>query len=161
MSSGQFINRKIYILILKSKALGLEMPTCAECGKKVGFFDGQFSINSQNAAYFCGDKCKREFQEKKNLEREMQKKDMTKEIKCKCNHCGMIWHYLESREKEIEKNIKVNAGIQTGFAFWNIGAATQAKRNVEAQQDLLDKLKKCPECGSHDITKKDIYYEKK
>ena len=121
------------------------MPTCAKCGKKIGFFDGRLSINSQNAGFFCSDECRR----------------MIKEIKCKCNQCGKIWHYLESREKEIEKNIKTNAGIQAGFAFFNVGAATQAKRNVEAQQDLLDKLKKCPECGSHDITKKDIYYEEK
>ena len=68
---------------------------------------------------------------------------------------------MESREKEIEKDIKTNAGIQAGFAFFNVGAATQAKRNVEAQQELLDKLKKCPECGSRDTIKKAIYFEKK
>ena len=138
---------------------GNKMPTCADCGKKVSYFNYKWDISSQN--YFCSDECRSKFREKKNIEKEMQKKDMTKEIKCKCNQCGKIWHCLESREKEIEKNIRTNAGIQAGFAFFNVGAATQAKRNVEAQQDLLDKLKKCPECGSHDITKKDIYFEKK
>ena len=135
------------------------MPTCVECGKKVSYFNYKWDISSQN--YFCSDECRNKFREKKNIEKEMQKKGMTKEIKCKCNQCGKIWHCLESREKEIEKNIKTNAGIQAGFAFFNVGAATQAKRNVEAQQDLLDKLKKCPECGSHDITKEAIYFEKK
>lgn len=136
------------------------MPTCAECRKRVGFFDGQLSIRSLN--YFCSDKCRIKFREKKEIEKEMQKKGMTKEIKCKCNQCGKIWHYLESRVKEIEKDISSNADLQmAGVTLFGMGAAIQAKRNLEAQKDLLDKLKKCPECGSHDIKKENIYYEKK
>ena len=43
----------------------------------------------------------------------------------------------------------------------NMGAATQSKRNVESQQDLLDKLKKCPNCSSQNYTEEVIIYEKK
>ncbi|MFZ3077056.1 MAG: hypothetical protein WA139_01245 [Candidatus Aenigmatarchaeota archaeon] len=42
-----------------------------------------------------------------------------------------------------------------------MGAATQSKRNVESQQDLLDKLKKCPQCGSANYKEEEIIYEKK
>src|SRR3989338_2223920 len=123
------------------------MPNCAQCGKKMGFFDGQFSINSEGAAYFCSDDCKIKFREKKEIEKEMQKKGMIKEIKCKCNQCGKIWHYQESRVKEIEEDIFSNATVGlAGVTLFGMGVATQAKRNLEAQRDLLDKLKKCPEC---------------
>ena len=151
------------------------MPECTQCGKKVGFFSAKTAPRSKESFatdFFCNDECKNKFTEKRNKEemnllkksieeKEMESKGMVKEFKCKCNQCGKIWHYLESREKELEKNIKSNAGSQAAFALFNVGAALQAKRNVEAQQDLLDKLKKCPECGSHDITKENIYYKEK
>lgn len=136
------------------------MPICAECGKRVGFFDSQLSISSQN--YFCSDECRSKFREKKNIEKEMQKKGMTKEIRCKCNQCGKIWHYSESREEEIKKNISSNVDFApAAFLIYGAGVAAQTNRNADAQKDLLDKLKKCPECSSSDMTKKDIYYEKK
>src|SRR3989338_11642722 len=126
------------------------MPKCAQCGKQVGFFSAKTAPRSKNSFatdFFCNDECKNKFTEKKTkekeTEKEMESKGMVKEFKCKCNQCGKVWHYLESREKEIEKDIKLNASSQAGFALFNVGAALQAKRNVEAQTDLLDNLKKC------------------
>lgn len=86
---------------------------------------------------------------------------MIKEYKRTCNECHKIWHSLESREKEIEKDIKLNATSQAGFACCSPSAALQAKRNVESNKDLLGKLKKCPQCGSGNYKEEAIVYEKK
>ena len=84
------------------------------------------------------------------------------EYKRTCNECGKVWHSLISREKEIHKDVKSNACIQACTACGgNLDAATQSKRSVESQTDLLDKLRKCPECGSRNYTEKVITYEKK
>jgi len=99
---------------------------------------------------------------KKISEEEFDSKKHVKEYKRKCNECGKVWHSLASREKEIEKDIGCNACIQASTACGgNLGAATQSKRSVESQQDLLDKLKKCPNCGSRNYTEDVIIYEKK
>ena len=84
---------------------------------------------------------------------------MVKEYKRKCNECGKVWHSLESRERQINKNIGSNAFSQAAFCG-NPGAQLQAKRNVEAAQTELERLKKCPECGSMNYTEEVITYEK-
>lgn len=85
-----------------------------------------------------------------------------KEYKRTCNECGKVWHSLASREKQIAGDVKLNACIQGSTACGgNMGAATQSKRNVESQKDLLDKLKKCPHCGSSNYKEEEIIYEKK
>ncbi len=136
---------------------------CAECGRKENSFLKCFNYkwDTDFKEHFCSEECNVKFREKKKVEQEMERKGMIKEIKCKCNQCGKTWHYLESREKEIKESIGTNAKVQMGFAFFNVSAATQAKRNVEAQKELLDQLKRCPKCGSHDITKEDIYFKNK
>ncbi len=84
-----------------------------------------------------------------------------KEYKRKCKECKKIWHSLDSREAEIKKNIKFNAGQQTCHACSDHGAALQAKRNVESNQELLDKLLKCPKCGSANYSENVNIFEKK
>lgn len=99
---------------------------------------------------------------KKILEQEFDPKKHVKEYKRKCNECGKVWHSLASREKEIGGDINLNNCVQGSQACnGNMGAATQSKRNVESQKDLLDKLKKCPNCGSRNYTEEVIIYEKK
>lgn len=134
---------------------------CPICGKKETSLlkSLEWKSDASSPVSFCSDECRNKFKEKKEVEKEMLKKGMTKEIKCKCNKCGKVWHYLESREKDIIDNIKTNAKVQAGFAFFNIGAATQAKRNVDAQKESLEKLKSCPNCGSRDVTQEDTYFK--
>jgi hypothetical protein len=93
-------------------------------------------------------------------EEEFNSKKHVKEYKRKCNECGKVWHSLEGREKEVQKNIKNNAFSQCAFCG-NPGAQLQAKRNVEAGQSELERLKKCPNCGSMNYNEEVIIYEKK
>lgn len=89
-------------------------------------------------------------------------KKHVKEYKRTCKECGKVWHSLASREKQIASDVKCNACVQASTACsGNMGAATQSKRNVESQQDLLDKLKKCPQCGSANYKEEEIIYDKK
>lgn len=89
-------------------------------------------------------------------------KKQVKEYKRTCNQCGKTWHSLAPREEQIKKDVGCNACIQALSACGgNTGAAVQSKRNVESQQDLYDKLHKCPSCGSGDYTEEEITYEKR
>lgn len=92
--------------------------------------------------------------------KEFNPKTHVREYKRKCNECGKIWHSLVSREKQITKDVKSNAFSQCAFCG-NPGAQLQAKRNVEADESELERLKKCPNCGSRNYTEEVIIYEKK
>lgn len=95
-------------------------------------------------------------------EKDFDPKKHVKEYKRKCNECGKVWHSLASREEQIEKDFKSNNCIQGLTACGgDLGAATQSKRSAEASQDLLDKLKKCPDCGSKNYDEEVLIYEKK
>ncbi|MBI4894900.1 MAG: hypothetical protein HY831_00245 [Candidatus Aenigmarchaeota archaeon] len=83
------------------------------------------------------------------------------EFKRTCNQCKKIWHSLANREKKIKDNINVNNWGVIGNCCGDKGAAYQAKRNVEANQTELDKIKKCPKCSSADYKEEPLYYEKK
>ena len=93
--------------------------------------------------------------------KKLYQKKQVKEYKRKCNECGKIWHSLASREEEIQKDIKFNSRGQLFTAFIDPASATQSKRNVESQIELLDKLKRCPNCSSHNYTETVNIYEKK
>ena len=82
-----------------------------------------------------------------------------KEYKRKCNECGKVWHSLAKREEQIQKNIRDNACYQGAFCC-NPGAQLQAKRNWESGENELNKLKKCPECGSQNFSEEAIIYFK-
>ena len=81
-----------------------------------------------------------------------------KEYRCKCNQCGKIWHYLESDEKRIKKQILTNACGQMQCCL-PLQMYSNNERNKWEQE--CDKLNKCPECGSGDISKEEKYYAKK
>ena len=84
---------------------------------------------------------------------------MVKEIKCKCNQCGKIWHYLPSEESSIKTQQVGNAMVGVGMCCSPLGPLYSNKSLDLARQ--ANKFKKCPECGSSDITKKTIEYERK
>ena len=136
----------------EEKCKGKKIKTCPNCGKELRIFKTGL-VYRLGDKRFCSIKCKNEY---KN-----NSKGTIEEYKRKCNECGKVWHSLVSREKEIEKDVKFNACIQVSTACGgNLGAATQSKRSVESQQDLLDKLKKCPACGSRNYKEEIITYEK-
>jgi len=87
-------------------------------------------------------------------------KTQVREFKRTCQQCKKVWHVLEEREKKIQGNIQSNNCSQASFCC-NPGAQLQAKRNVEAGENELDKLKKCPECGSANYKEEVITYDKK
>jgi hypothetical protein len=92
----------------------------------------------------------------------------TQEYKRKCKQCGKVWHSLVSREEQVKNSIKSSqchksvaaCGMCSGnwLAF---GPATQAERNIEASQSELDRLRKCPKCGSMNYKEEIITYEEK
>ena len=72
---------------------------------------------------------------------------MAKEYRRTCNACGKMWHSLVSREQQIERDEKAN-NCQVCAQCCNPSAQLQAKRNVEANQSELSRLRACPECKS-------------
>ncbi|MCK4634608.1 MAG: hypothetical protein KAT37_01925 [Candidatus Aenigmarchaeota archaeon] len=149
------------------------MPKCKNCGKKISFL----SLSDFSGNYFCNDICKNEFknkkiQEKKRIERglkgtselmkkskEMKERGMIEEIKCKCNQCGHVWHYLKSDEKILHRQATSNALIGAGMCCNPFGALFSNK-SLDLQREV-DKMKKCPKCNSVDVKRTTIYHEKK
>lgn len=96
---------------------------------------------------------------KKITEEEFNSSIHVKEYKRKCNQCGKVWHSLASREKKIKGDIKTD-NFQVCANPCHPSAQLQARRNVEASQSQLEKIKSCPKCGSQDYTEEVIIYEK-
>lgn len=126
------------------------MANCAQCGKKVGLFSSKSDFSGNK---FCNAECKTKFHKKK---KEMKAKGMIKEIKCKCNRCGKTWHYLESEEKKIKGQIGWSAFGQMTCC---LPLQLYSKQQSGKWEQELDKFKKCPKCGSHDIKKTPVYYK--
>lgn len=70
-----------------------------------------------------------------------------KEYKRTCRSCSKVWHSLLSREDQIKRDEESN-NCNVCAQCCNPSAQLQAKRNVEANQSELSRLKRCPECGS-------------
>ena len=88
--------------------------------------------------------------------------DKINEYRRKCNECGKVWHSLEAREKELERDTRIAASNQCSNAFTcRTGSALQAQKNVGSFKDSLSKLRSCPECGSHNYDEELKSYEKK
>jgi DNA repair exonuclease SbcCD ATPase subunit len=104
-----------------------------------------------------------------NVEKEeFDPKTQIKEYKRTCNECKKTWHSLASREEKINAEIKDNscrsvvaACGMCGGSYQALGASNQSKRNEHALTDELNRLKKCPNCGSGNYTEKVIIYDKK
>ena len=70
-----------------------------------------------------------------------------REYRRTCLSCGKVWHSLVSREKQIAQDQKSNKCAEIGQCC-NPSARLQARRNVEAGESELSRLKRCPECQS-------------
>lgn len=100
---------------------------------------------------------KAQYFERKRKEETLQKPpNRLIEYRRTCQVCGKVWHSLPLREKQIESNVKTDAGMMCGGAMQNCGTcgalgggtAAQASRNLDANQSELQRLKSCPECSS-------------
>tara|TARA_Y100000310_G_C20680163_1_gene815467 strand:+ start:2288 stop:2557 length:270 start_codon:yes stop_codon:yes gene_type:complete len=87
-------------------------------------------------------------------------KDKIKELKCKCNQCKHVWHYLSSDEKGLKTQQVGNAMVGLGMCCNPFGAYFMNK-SIEQGRQASDKFNKCPKCGSGDIKKTEHYYDKK
>jgi len=88
-------------------------------------------------------------------------KSKVAEYKRVCNECGKIWHSLVEREKIIDPNA---CNLDTLGEFSSCGpnsASAQYRRNLQALENTLSKLRKCPVCSSTNYTETIICYEKK
>ena len=149
-------------MLNKNEKMWLKMLNCAQCGKQVGMFSSKrksdFSGNS-----FCSDECKSKFTIKNNKEKETEKemnsKGMIKEIKCKCNQCGNVWHYLEEDEKKLKSQATSNALLGCGMCCNPFGALFSNK-SIDLQREI-GKIKKCPKCNSTDVTRTPTYHAKR
>jgi len=94
----------------------------------------------------------------KITEKEFNPKKHIKEIKCKCNQCGKVWHYLESTKKSIESQ-QLSQGCAGCATFGSpVGSYFfQKSKELDEKKEAFDK---CPNCGSIDVTKSVLYYEK-
>ncbi len=112
--------------------------------------------------YKC-DKCGKKFETKegakkheKSCKGKKDKKKVIKEVKCKCNSCGHVWHYLPGEEKRAKSGACWSAYGQMSCCF---PMQLYSKQEGLKWQDKLDKFKKCPRYGSVNITKKEIEHE--
>lgn len=129
---------------------------CHKCGEK--------NLNSDSFCKNCGAKLNKEGIDITNAnvktsETGFDPKKHIKEIKCKCNQCGHIWHYLEEEEKKLKRQSASNAMIGCGMCCNPLGALFLNKSNELSRE--AEKLKKCPKCNSTDITRTTIYHEKR
>ncbi|MBI2663359.1 hypothetical protein HYX15_02385 [Candidatus Woesearchaeota archaeon] len=86
----------------------------------------------------------------------MKAKEIIKEIKCKCNQCGKIWHYLPSEKTSQTLTESGKDMIQASACCCNpIGILVGGLRQKQRELD------ECPNCNSKDVNKETIYYEKR
>lgn len=82
------------------------------------------------------------------------------EYKRVCNECGKVWHSLVERENQISEKMKIGVCLMCGNTCSG-SEFGQHSRNVDANENSLTLLKKCPQCRSSNYTETVIYYEKK
>ena len=72
-----------------------------------------------------------------------------REYRRTCRICGKVWHSLASRESQLKKQeADSNCAIAANCCNPHEAAMLQAKRNQQASQSEIARLKRCPECGS-------------
>ena len=131
------------------------MVKCKSCGKGIGLFNVATDFSGNRYCNSCSRKIKKE-------DKQLEKEGKIKEIKCKCNACGKVWHYLEKDLKLIKKqqagNALTGAGMYAGCC--SPFGALFSNKAIDLKKEA-DRFDKCPECNSSNIKKTTIYYEKK
>jgi hypothetical protein len=81
------------------------------------------------------------------------------ELKCTCKECGKVWHYLKRDEELMALQQAGNAMVGCGSCCSPFGAY-YSNKSMEVGRDAQAKFKKCPSCGSINITKEEHTIEK-
>ena len=128
---------------------------CDKCGKR---FDTrkQAEKHEKNCKKRKGFN-KFKFIEGMDINAKIRNKKTIKEIRCKCNSCGKVWHFLPEEEKRAKSGKCWSAYGQMSCC---LPMQLYSKHEGLKWQDKLDKFKKCPKCGSVNITKKELEYAK-
>jgi hypothetical protein len=116
------------------------MRTCRNCGKSVAP-NLKFCTNCGSSDIFDSEK-------------------QVSEYKRTCNQCGTSWHSLTKRENVITKNI---AGVKKTQCcnMCDANARNKSEQKLNTYEDELERLKRCPKCGSGDFKEELIVYDKK
>lgn len=145
------------------------MVICELCNRNIPFFKGY--VDNKTGLDFCND-CwenhqnkinKKRFieweQERKEKEKQLREKSKIMEYRRKCNKCKKVWYSQSRLENSADNSKRVNAFVALGTIFSNnITAATQAIRNSDAQEAIINSLRKCPNCGTTDYKEEVTYY---
>ena len=132
------------------------MVICQKCKKEISIWK---SYPQKGGYSLCKD-CREDVRDnpaildKLRTEPSLKLSKKVSEIKCECNQCNNIWHYLPSEEKSLKRQSFFNSLIGAGSLGSHVGAFFSNKSN-DLQREA-DKFKKCPKCGSIDITKKEV-----
>lgn len=89
----------------------------------------------------------------------IDKKNQITEIKCTCNQCGKVWHYLKSEVTQAALAASGNMMVGCGSCCNPFGAY-YLNKSGEISRAANDKFNKCPNCQSIDIKKEEITIER-
>jgi bacterioferritin-associated ferredoxin len=87
------------------------------------------------------------------------KNNYVKEWACICNECKHKWHYLDSVEKEMTKQMSLNGLLQAGNCCNPCVGATTSNATTQLKKQLGE-LKQCPKCGSSNVKKNAKIFKK-
>lgn len=90
------------------------------------------------------------------------------EIRCTCNQCGKVWHYLPSEKKEAEPEPGCGGCVTCSgclllsplLAILGLILGSSEKAEYQAKRMALKKVNECPNCHSKDFDKEEITYKK-
>jgi ribosomal protein S27AE len=116
------------------------MRSCRNCGKQVPS-NVKFCTSCGSSDIFDSDK-------------------QVSEYKRTCNECGKTWHSLSKRENEIFKGIKGVKNAQC-CTMCDANARKESQAKLNTYENEIERLKKCPQCGSGNFKEELIVYDKK
>ena len=127
-----------------------EKNKCPNCGNKLSKFKTGL-IYRFDGKRFCSINCRIEFSKKGD--------NKIKEIKCTCNQCGKVWHYLPQEKMEqtgaeihnFSKHL-MTASLCCGNPLGCFGALIPTQKVID--------LERCPECKSKNVKKQTVYHKK-
>ncbi len=99
-------------------------------------------------------RCLKEEEQKRKAHKKVRLAN--REYKRKCNNCQTTWHSLLSRERTIEKNIRVNTNIFGGPTGCSACCGTPSVKRSE--EEILTNLRRCPNCKSRNYSEEIVSY---
>ena len=96
---------------------------------------------------------------KKDAPAEYKPKEKVSEIKCTCNQCGKVWHYLGQEKKGLEAEAKQTACVSClSFGCIPVQAYFVSKSSDKCRE--AQRFDRCPNCNSSDIKKETVEFQR-